>query len=106
MRGLGVLQERATHASMSRPSVSQAGSAVTATSDDDVRSAYACLIGGLSAVAVSFALGGEHVTNMLAGGVVAAQAPTALYIGLVGVVFATFCSLSQSLLPIYTHHLQ
>jgi len=73
---------------------------------DDVKSAYACLIGGSTALGASLMLGGQNLTNLIAGGVVAPQNPTVLYIALVGVVFAAFCSISESLLPIYTYHIE
>jgi hypothetical protein len=111
MRGLGVLQDRTALATLTGPRAVPAGVAVAeaAASQDDglpeeVKSAYACLIGGSTALAASFLVGGENLTNLIAGGVVVPQNQAVLYIALVGVVFVAFCTVTQSLLPIYTYH--
>jgi hypothetical protein len=114
VRGLAALQERTALAALPREralpvSVVAAGAAADVESEgisDDLKSAYACLIGGSVALATSLAVGGENLTNLIAGGVVVPQNQTVLYIALVGVVFAAFCSISESLLPIYTYHFE
>jgi hypothetical protein len=113
MRGLGVFQDRLSLAATAeqratQPGVGLAEAAAESGHDEgppeDLRSAYACLIGGSTALAASIAVGGENLTNLIAGGVVVPQNQAVLYIALVGVVFAAFCSISQSLLPIYAHY--
>ncbi len=111
VRGLGALRERTApiqvqHAQPAGVAVAQAAAAPDEGPSDDLKSAYACLVGGSVALAASFAVGGENLTNLIAGGVVVPQNQTVLYIALVGVVFAAFCSVSQSLLPIYTYHFE
>lgn len=111
--GLATLRERTSVVPM-QPSRAHPARTIQAQGEadaepgvsDDLKSAYACLLGGSVALAASFAVGGENLTNLIAGGVVVPQNQTVLYLALVGVVFAAFCSISESLLPIYTHHVE
>lgn len=58
-----------------------------------------CLVGGTVGTAVSIAVGGPNVINLIAGGIVSAASPAALYTALVGVVFASFCAIGESATP-------
>jgi hypothetical protein len=65
----------------------------------DVRGSYACALLGGAASATTFALGAENLVNVVAGGIVAPANPGILVLGVAGVVFATFCTVGQSLAP-------
>jgi hypothetical protein len=68
-----------------------------------VRGAIGCAIGGTLGTAAAFIAGGENTINLVAGGLVPSVNRAALYVGLVGVVFGSFCALGQAVTPIITH---
>ncbi len=70
--------------------------------NDTVRGAIGCTIGGTVATAVALAAGGENTVNLVAGGLVPSVNRAALYVGMVGVVFGSFCAIGQALTPIVT----
>lgn len=71
---------------------------------DDVRSAWACVAGGSAGTAAALAAGAENLINVVAGGVVAPSNRSVMVLGLAGVVFTTFCTLGQQLLPLVDHY--
>jgi len=70
----------------------------------EYRAALACITSGTVATSVALAVGGENLLHLIAGGLVPAHNPVALYLALVGVVFGAYCSIGQSLVPIYVHY--
>lgn len=58
-----------------------------------------CILGGTTGTALSVGAGGMNVVNLIAGGLVAASSPVAMWVALGGVVFASFCSVGQALTP-------
>jgi len=73
--------------------------------DNPVRTAIGCTVAGTVATAAAFAAGGENTLNLVAGGLVPSVNRGALYVGLVGVVFGSFCAIGASLTPIVVHAL-
>lgn len=71
---------------------------------DDVRSAWACVAGGSAGTAAALAAGAENLINVVAGGVVAPSNRSVMVLGLAGVVFTTFCTLGQQLLPLVDYY--
>jgi hypothetical protein len=71
---------------------------------DDVKQSIGCVIAGTAGVAGAVAAGGENLINLIAGGLVAPQNRAVLYIGLAGVVFASFCAMGQALTPVYLYY--
>ena len=74
--------------------------------DDSVKQSMGCLIGGTTATAAALLAGGRNVMNVIAGGGLVPANPAVLYIGLVGVVFASFCAIGQALTPLYLHYVE
>jgi hypothetical protein len=74
--------------------------------DDTVRQSMGCLIGGTTATAIALMAGGRNVMNVIAGGGLVPANPVVLYVGLVGVVFASFCAIGQALTPLYLHYVE
>ncbi len=70
----------------------------------EVKQSVGCLISGTVATIGSLALGGENLVNLIAGGVVLPQNRAVLYVGIVGVVFASFCALGQAVTPLYLYY--
>jgi hypothetical protein len=70
----------------------------------EVKQSVGCVITGTTATAAAILAGGENLVNIIAGGVVAPQNSAILYIGLVGVVFASFCAIGQALTPLYLYY--
>jgi hypothetical protein len=58
-----------------------------------------CIVGGTLASIGAAMIGAENIVNLIAGGIVPAATPVALYASLFGVVFATFCAVGQSMTP-------
>lgn len=58
-----------------------------------------CILGGTTGTALSIGAGGMNVVNLIAGGLVPATSPVAMWVALGGVVFASFCSVGQALTP-------
>lgn len=71
---------------------------------DDVRQAWACVAGGSVGTAAAVAAGAENLVNVVAGGVVAPSNRAVMIVGLTGVVFTTFCTLGQQLLPLVEYY--
>ncbi len=69
----------------------------------EVQQSLGCAIAGAGGTAAALAAGGENLVNIIAGGVVAPQNRAVLYIGLAGVVFASFCAIGQALTPLYLY---
>ncbi len=109
LNGLGLLRERASSAlaplQHEMVLVSQASA-----SDGEPRTpphvvqAYACLIGGTTAMAAAFAAGAENLVNTIAGGIVPTQNQGVLILGVAGIVFASFCAVGQALTPVYLYY--
>ena len=74
------------------------------TTDDPVKQSMGCLVGGTTGTALALLAGGRNVMNVIAGGGLVPANPGVLYIGLVGVVFASFCAIGQALTPLYLHY--
>jgi hypothetical protein len=74
--------------------------------DDPIRQSMGCLIGGTSATAIALLAGGRNVMNVIAGGGLVPANPVVLYVGLVGVVFASFCAIGQALTPLYLYYVE
>jgi len=70
---------------------------------DVVRGAIGCVVAGTFATVIALGAGGENTINLVAGGLVPSVNRAALYVGLVGVVFGSFCAIGQALTPIVTH---
>ena len=70
---------------------------------EDVKKAIGCAAVGSVATVAAVAVGAENLINVIAGGVVAPANPGVLYLGLFGVIFASFCGIAESLMPIYLH---
>lgn len=58
-----------------------------------------CIVGGTTGTALSLSAGGMNVVNLIAGGLVPASSPVAMWVALGGVVFASFCSVGQAVTP-------
>jgi hypothetical protein len=58
-----------------------------------------CIVGGTLGTAAAIAIGGPNIINLIAGGIVPAATPGALYTALAGVVFASFCAVGQAATP-------
>lgn len=69
----------------------------------EVQQSLGCAITGSAGTAAAVLAGGENLVNIIAGGVVMPQNRAVLYIGLVGVVFASFCAIGQALTPLYLY---
>ena len=59
-----------------------------------------CLVGGSVGMGAAVAIGAANISNLIAGGLVPAASPAALYASLFGVVFATFCAVGQAMTPL------
>lgn len=78
------------------------GQAADAASGRDVSEydlSLGCIVGGSAGTALSMSAGGMNVVNLIAGGLVPATSPVAMWVALGGVVFASFCSVGQALTP-------
>jgi hypothetical protein len=71
---------------------------------DTVVSAWGCVLAGSAGTAAAMLANSENLLNVVAGGIVSPANPAVLYIGLAGVVFTSFCSLGQSLTPLYLYY--
>jgi hypothetical protein len=69
----------------------------------EVQQSLGCAITGTVGTGAAIIAGGENLVNIIAGGVVAPANKAVLYIGLVGVVFASFCAIGQALTPLYLY---
>lgn len=102
---LGVVADPLFHLAKSYgPTGSPNGSTAPAqTSGDWSESEYGslgCIIGGTVGTVAAVAIGGPNIINLIAGGVVPAATPGALYTALAGVVFASFCAVGQAATPV------
>ena len=73
---------------------------------DTVKQSMGCLISGSTGTVVALLAGGENLVNIIAGGIVAPANPMVLYVGLVGVVFTSFCAVGQALTPLYLQYFE
>lgn len=73
---------------------------------DTVRQSMGCLVTGSAGTTAALFAGGENLVNVIAGGVVSAANPVVLYVGLFGVVFASFCAVGQALTPLYIQYVE
>lgn len=71
---------------------------------EEVKQSIGCLLTGTVGVIGAAAAGGENLINIIAGGVVVPQNRAVLYIGLAGVVFASFCAVGQALTPVWLYY--
>ena len=71
---------------------------------DSVKQSMGCLIGGSTGTGLAILAGGENLVNIIAGGIVPAGNPLALYVGVAGVVFASFCAVGQALTPLFLEY--
>jgi hypothetical protein len=71
---------------------------------DSVRASWACVAGGSAGVAAAVAAGAENLINVIAGGIVVPANRSVMVIGLAGVVFSTFCTMGQQLLPLVDYY--
>lgn len=71
---------------------------------DDVKNGLGCFLAGTGATATTVAAGSENIINVIAGGVVPVTSGAVLVVGVLGVVFASFCTIGQILTPalVYT----
>jgi len=69
---------------------------------DALQSAH-CAMFGTGASVVALHAGAENLVNLIAGGLVPPANRAALYIGIVGVVFASFCQIGQAFTPLYLY---
>ncbi|MGE0719458.1 MAG: hypothetical protein AB7P02_28710 [Alphaproteobacteria bacterium] len=69
----------------------------------EVKKSVGCLVTGVAATALSLSAGSENLVNLIAGGIVQPANATVLYIGVFGVVFASFCAIGQAVTPLYLH---
>ena len=72
---------------------------------DNVKTAWACVAGGSAGTVAALAAGAENLINVVAGGMVVPANRSVMVIGLAGVVFTTFCTLGQQLLPLAQYYL-
>ncbi|MSP49517.1 MAG: hypothetical protein EXQ95_09345 [Alphaproteobacteria bacterium] len=72
--------------------------------DETVGRSAGCLIGGAIGAALALAAGGQNLVNVIAGGEAIPANPVVLFTGLIGVVFASFCSIGQALTPLYLYY--
>ena len=73
---------------------------------DTAKQSMGCLVGGTAGTTAAMIAGGENLVNVIAGGIVAPANPIALYVGLFGVVFASFCAVGQALTPLYIEYFE
>lgn len=66
---------------------------------EQVQSSYGCFLTGSAGTVAAVSFGAENLVNVVAGGIVAPANPAVLAIGLLGVVFASFCTVGQALTP-------
>ena len=69
-----------------------------------VKQAIACLGVGTAATAGAIAADAVNLTNLIAGGLVPVANLGVLYLGLIGVVFASYCAIGSALAPIYLYY--
>jgi hypothetical protein len=68
-----------------------------------VQQGFGCLILGTAGTAAAMGASSLNVVQNIAGGLVAPANATVLGLGLVGVVFATYCSIGAAVTPLYLH---
>lgn len=66
---------------------------------EQVQASYGCFSAGLGGTVAAWTVGAENLVNVVAGGIVAPANPAVLTIGVLGVVFASFCTVGQALTP-------
>jgi hypothetical protein len=104
LRGRSALAAYPAPAGLARPAADEPAASVPASGlSDVVKGAIGCVMGGTAGTALAFAAGSQNTVNIVAGGLVPSVNRAALYVGLVGVVFGSFCAIGQSLTPIFTN---
>ena len=66
---------------------------------EQVMASYGCFFTGAAGTAGAVTFGAENLANLIAGGIVAPANVAILTIGVLGVVFASFCTVGQALTP-------
>jgi hypothetical protein len=66
---------------------------------DSEQGSLGCIVGGTLGTAGAALIGAENIINLIAGGIVPAANPVALYAAMGGVVFASFCAVGQAMTP-------
>lgn len=66
---------------------------------EQVMASYGCFFTGAAGTAAAVTFGAENLVNVVAGGIVVPANAAVLTIGVLGVVFASFCSVGQALTP-------
>ncbi len=67
--------------------------------EEALEASYGCLIGGVSGISAALAVGPQNLVNVVAGGIVTPASPAVLAVGMMGVIFASFCTVGQALTP-------
>mgnify|MGYP006277858723 CR=1 FL=1 len=67
---------------------------------ESVSNGLGCLFFGSTATAITAYVGSENIVNLIAGGIVPVTSSVALSIGVIGVVFSSFCTIGQALTPL------
>ncbi|CAK0747976.1 membrane hypothetical protein [Gammaproteobacteria bacterium] len=65
----------------------------------EVKASFGCMLLGTTATVATAMIGAENLVNLVAGGAVAPSNSAVLVIGVVGVVFSSFCTIGQVLTP-------
>lgn len=66
---------------------------------EQTMASYGCFFTGTAGTAGAVTFGAENLANLIAGGIVAPTNVAVLTIGVLGVVFASFCTVGQALTP-------
>ena len=84
-----------------RPTHAQTPPAQPTTEDlsMEVRKSFGCLATGTGGTLAAIGFGPENLVNLVSGGIVTPANSAVLAIGVVGVVFASFCTVGESLTP-------
>lgn len=65
----------------------------------ELQKSFGCLASGTAGTLAAIGFGPENLVNLVSGGIVTPANSAVLAIGVVGVVFASFCSVGESLTP-------
>ena len=65
----------------------------------ELQKSFGCLASGTAGTIAAIGFGPENLVNLVSGGIVTPANSAVLAIGVVGVVFASFCSVGESLTP-------
>lgn len=72
--------------------------------DKEVITGWACVATGAAGTTLAMIGGSENMINVIAGGIVPTANPIILYASIAGVIFTSFCTLGESLAPLYIHY--